>query len=250
MIAYKKLTTLTASEQAAIPLADTTLQAFITLKTAGDMSFPKRALQPDRKDYFTRRQINPDKIFSVHQEHTQLVIPVSAASHPEELAAIKADGLISPKLDIVLAITVADCLPIYIYDVENGAFGIVHSGWKGTGIVLKAIELMITLYHCFRKNIRIVIGPGIGACCYNVPRERYQQFLNVYGAECVFTKNDQYFLDLQQANINLLTANHIDMITVIDYCTVCTPLFHSYRREGATTFQLMLAYLGYGLSAI
>jgi hypothetical protein len=44
---------------------------------------------------------------------------------------------------------VADCLPIFVYDRRGGAFALLHSGWKGT---------------------------GIGACCYAVDAARAEGF--------------------------------------------------------------------------
>ena len=43
------------------------------------------------------------------------------------------DGLTSSKkYNITIAIKVADCVPIYIYDKENESYGLIHSGWRGT----------------------------------------------------------------------------------------------------------------------
>ena len=47
----------------------------------------------------------------------------------------KGDGLITDNKMLVPVVTVADCVPLFLYDSKNGVFAAVHSGWKGTGII-------------------------------------------------------------------------------------------------------------------
>ena len=47
-------------------------------------------------------------------------------------------------------------MPLYLYDPVTGVFGIVHSGWKGTGIVVDAIELAKNNGTINLNNIQLI----------------------------------------------------------------------------------------------
>ena len=41
------------------------------------------------------------------------------------------DGLITNDKNVYLSITIADCLPIVIFDPQKEVISLIHSGWKG-----------------------------------------------------------------------------------------------------------------------
>jgi YfiH family protein len=140
---------------------------------------------------------------------------------------------------------VADCLPIFFEDRESGAFGIVHSGWKGTGIVRTAIKTMNESFGTQASAVSVTVGPGIGPCCYDVPLERYDAFRSEFGAAAVRRDEEgKCFLDLRSANLALLCDAGITDVTVIEDCTACSPVLGSFRRQGPRAFTRMLAFIG------
>jgi len=196
-------------------------------------------------DYKNRNKIMDllgiDKILCINQEHTDIVFDTKEIDNNPT-----GDGIITLEKK-VLAITVADCLPIFLYDHKNNAYGIVHSGWKGTGIVLNAIKKMAICYGTKPEDIHIVIGPSIEKCCYSVDRERALNFASKWGNNTVIKEDERnlYFLDLKKANKLMLENAGIKNITIDGNCTCCNKEFHSYRRDGAEGFGLMLALIGY-----
>lgn len=80
------------------------------------------------------------------------------------------DALVTDTPGILLGITVADCLPVFLYDPVRQALGLVHAGWRGTaaGIVPRALQCLQREFHCRVHDIRAVIGPGIGGEAYEV----------------------------------------------------------------------------------
>ncbi|MCS6776091.1 MAG: polyphenol oxidase family protein [Chloroherpetonaceae bacterium] len=80
------------------------------------------------------------------------------------------DALITNTPGILLGITVADCLPVFLYDPVRQAMGLVHAGWRGTaaGIVLRTLQCLRREFHCHVRDIHVVIGPGIGGEAYEV----------------------------------------------------------------------------------
>jgi hypothetical protein len=187
----------------------------------------------------------PEGVVGIHQVHSRTVTIVDG-QQPVSLASTEADGLITLRSDVLLTITVADCLPIFLVDQTSGAFGIVHSGWKGTGIVLDALDAMGRAFGTRPGDVVSVLGPGIGQCCYTVPKERYERFRIEYGDHAVARGvQGEYRLDLRAANVRLMESVGVQRISVISDCTCCSPALGSFRREGQG-FRRMLAFIGRG----
>lgn len=222
------------------------INAGITLAAAGDMALSRARTLPWRDRFLSARGIPTERLYALRQVHSRRVRLVGEQS-VEEMAAIEADGLLTDRPDAVLSVTVADCLPIYLADRRTGAFGIVHSGWKGTGIVGEALAVMASRFGSRPADVSAVIGPGIGACCYTVPEERAAFFASAYGAGTVLRRAyGAPRLDLRAANIELLRRADVEDITVFTDCTSCSPKLGSFRRQGAADFTLMLAWIGRG----
>jgi copper oxidase (laccase) domain-containing protein len=118
----------------------------------------------------------------------------------------------------------------------------VHSGWKGTGIVLEALRAMNARYGTRPADVEVMVGPGIGPCCYTVPAERARAFEAEFGPGSVARIGGQARLDLRAANVALLDAVGVAVITVVSNCTACTPALGSFRRQGQRDYVLMLAW--------
>ena len=147
--------------------------------------------------------------------------------------------------DVVLSVTVADCLPIFLQDTANGAFGLVHSGWRGTGIVVNALRAMRDRYGTRAPDIAATIGPGIGPCCYHVLEERADFFARQFSAAAVARNHGgTSCLDLREANIALLRDAGVEAVTVVEDCTSCSEALGSFRRQGPERYSLMLSCMG------
>jgi YfiH family protein len=220
------------------------ISAGISLAKAGDMALSGDRILPWRARLLERLGIRQDKLYGLRQVHSRRIQHIDV-QHPEDVAAIEADGLITTRPDAVLSVTVADCLPIFLADQRTGAFGIVHSGWRGTGIVLEALAFMRSQFGSQPAEITAVIGPGIGACCYMVPEERVALFSTGYGSEAIKRdKGGAARLDLRAANTHLLESVGVREVRVVTDCTGCSHKLGSFRRQGPLHFTRMLAWIG------
>jgi len=226
----------------AVPVA-AGVAAGISLAAAGDMALSREALLPSRRRMRERLGIPPGRLYGARQVHSRRVLIVED-QHAAEVAAAEADGLLTRREDAVLSVTVADCLPIWLADRRTGAFGVVHSGWRGTGIVAEAILLLCSRFGSLPGEITAVIGPGIGACCYTVPPDRAALFRERYGAAAVVPDAVHPRLDLREANLVLLREAGVTDVLVVTDCTSCTPRLGSFRRQGPGEYTLMLAWIG------
>ncbi len=209
----------------------------VSTVSAGDMSLNAAA---HRALFFSSLGVDPSRVVSFRQTHSKDV----AVAEPDAGRTHSADGGVTSNREMALAITVADCLPIALLDVRRGCFGIVHSGWKGTGIVLNAVALMGKHFGSHAADITAVIGPGIGACCYDVPSERGSLF-SPLDPKCLVARDGKHYLDLKLANRALLASAGVREISTSDICTNCAPEFGSFRREGPCDFTRMVAAIGF-----
>lgn len=191
------------------------------------------------------------KFVSVELIHSKTVFNVQKE---EEVLNKKGDGIVTGNNLLIPSVTVADCVPLFLYDNVKNVAGIVHSGWKGTGIIENAIKMFVEEYSSNIEDICVTIGPHICSKCYCVDEERKNYFLNNFG-ECV-TKADEKESDLKKTGDGKLLNFHLSLtaanlfaikksgileenITVATDCTCCTQfsggsfVFGSFRRQAA-----------------
>jgi polyphenol oxidase len=185
-------------------------------------------------------QISEQQIAFQRQIHSAIVIEVVNPGIYDNC-----DALITNIPNLYLTVTIADCIPVLIYDPVKRCVSIVHSGWKGTHreIVRKALRKMMESYNSVPSDILCFIGPGAGPCCYNVGEEVGYLFPSEYLAR----RDDKLFLDLKQRIQNSVLAEGVlnTSIEVSPLCTICgKTLFHSYRRDGVQSGR-MLGIIGF-----
>ncbi len=155
--------------------------------------------------------------------------------------AIHGDGIIMIERNAAGIVKTADCLPIIIADAGSPMAGIVHAGWRGTvrKITLKAVQKMMEL-GAARENLIVLMGPSIGSCCYEVKEDVYSIFDNRGFSGKVFRRSgDAVYLDIREANRELLLREGITGIYDVNLCTYCSGgLFVSYRRGERSSRQI------------
>ena len=136
------------------------------------------------------------------------------------------DALLEDTPGSVVAVQTADCLPILLVDERHRAVAAVHAGWRGTvaGIAQRAVEAMGAQFGSLAGDLDAAIGPGIGACCYEVGPEVAAQF----------GQQGRGHVDLAAANRRQLMDAGVtpERIYASNLCTMCRgEEFHSFRRD-------------------
>lgn len=166
-----------------------------------------------------------------------LVIP---EKHNLELVPFVHDGdfLITNKTNLGIGILTADCLPIILYDQVNNVIAIAHAGWRGSleGIAETVVLAMKNQFGCNPAQLKIFFGPAAKWCCYSIDKDLVQQLKEQYQNydRFISSKADQYTFDLAHFNKAKLEQCGVKLDAFcFDYnlCTICTPRFHSYRRQ-------------------
>jgi polyphenol oxidase len=157
----------------------------------------------------------------VHGADVQRVTRLTGSrGHP---AATDADGHATALSDIGTMALGADCLPIALGC--EGAVAMVHAGWRGlaAGVIEEGTRAIRELGD--GEEIVAVVGPGAGACCYEVGEEVHSAFAGAHR----HGRN----IDLQAIAHDRLSAAGVADVRVVAACTVCDVRFFSHRREGA-----------------
>lgn len=149
------------------------------------------------------------------------------------------DGHATGSPGVLLAVSVADCIPVYVADPGSGAIALLHAGWRGTagGILRTGVE---TLSEATGSPIStLVIHCGIGICmsCYEVGYE-VATALGVMVPEGAKTH-----VDLREILAAQARSIGIREITVSPLCSAHDRDLHSHRASGGKPGR-MLAYLG------
>lgn len=203
---------------------------------------------PGRRSFYRRWGIDPARVCAVRQIHSRSVVAVDGEidrwTDLGEQFWGEADGLVCAVPGTALAVTVADCMPIYIHDEHSGAFGLLHSGWRGTGILASALELMQVRYGCRLGALRVLLGPCISATAYAVDAQRASAFKALWGAAAVRREGERWFLDMRGANLAIAERAGVGSVDVLDACTFADERLGSSRREGAGRYTRMLAMVG------
>ncbi len=220
------------------------LKAVISLKNAGDMGHALKDKLPNRSILFEHLRISDKAIFTVNQDHTKDVIHIKENNIPDDFFARTADGFVTDLGWPIMGVTVADCVPVLLFSKNRQAYGILHSGWKGTGIIEKALAVFAQEFGIRPESLCVCLGPAIGPCCYHVTKQRAEEFITHFGENTVEVRGGKYYLDLVKANINLLDKWGVQDINVIKDCTYCNPELSSFRRDGEQGLSRMLVLLG------
>ena len=205
----------------------------MTLKRAGSMRFRWNETNPVRDAFLGKLAGKNHSICAVELIHSKTVFAIEDA---EEVEGCQGDGIITQNKSLIPVVTVADCMPIFLYEPESGVFGMLHSGWKGTGIVENAVELAEKKYGARRESFCVVMGPHIHECCYTVDEERAKYFRVNFTPDCVSPVSpdcSKWSLSLLKANLAVLRDSGINEDNIVSYreCTACNPMFGSFRRE-------------------
>ena len=154
------------------------------------------------------------------------------------------DGHATGAPGLLLTITVADCIPVYLAAPDKRVVALLHAGWRGTvgRILERGVELLKR--EAFVRASDIVMHCGIGICgaCYEVGSEVLTQ---AYGR----VETEPGRLDLRQVLVEQGRALGLVEISTSPWCSAHDrDHFFSHRASGGRDGR-MIAYVGLPSSA-
>lgn len=166
------------------------------------------------------------RLASAHQVHGDEIL-THEGGWSGWLRAPSADGHYSREPGTAMAVSLADCVPIFMAD-RSGAAAVLHSGWKGT--VLRIIERGIERFRAGGArpaDLLVHLGPAICGRCYVVGPEVYARLMGraVAAATAV---------DLRAIIAEHARAAGVREISISAWCTRCdNDKFYSHRAGDA-----------------
>jgi YfiH family protein len=159
-----------------------------------------------------------------------------------EEAVAGVDGLVVRGPDITIAVGVADCVPLLLYDPDNHAGAAVHAGWRGTaaGVAARGVEALVRECGSRPESLVAGVGPAIGRCCYQVSGRAVEDLKRglQYPEPVAERRSGHWYLDLAEANRQQLRATGLrpENIELSGICTSChSDEFYSERKLGRPT---------------
>jgi YfiH family protein len=181
------------------------------------------------------------RIARCRQVHGSRVVSLLELLPPGMSLVAEADALVTHRHDVLLAVTVADCVPVFMVDPERRLLGLAHAGWRGTaaGVVEATLSGMEQL-GASPGSLFVHLGPSIGEECYEVGPEVPEALGIAAGSSPTCT------VDLRAQIARRLEAAGVDRrrSTASTACTRCESSdFYSYR--GGDRGRRMCAFLGW-----
>lgn len=151
---------------------------------------------------------------------------------------VESDALIASKINnLYLAVTFADCPPVFLVDPVENIFAAVHCGWRPVAkdILLNVFNKMQEM-GAERKNLHAAIGPGICKKCYEFGRKEANEYFHCYKDFIRKSrKSEKCHLDLKGIVEYQLTKElgiNKRYLEISKDCTCCQKdVYFSYRGE-------------------
>lgn len=149
------------------------------------------------------------------------------------------DGWITTTPAILLTVTIADCVPVYLVAPGRGV-ALLHAGWRGTagGILVRGVHAL-----CDRTGSSvsdIVMHSGVGICgpCYEVGPEVLQ------GCGAPAEGPGPWHLDLRERLRDQAEKLGLNQVTTSGWCSAHDrSSFYSHRASRGTDGR-MVAFVG------
>jgi polyphenol oxidase len=175
--------------------------------------------------------VAPEAMAGVHQVHSADVVILDAPQDPRPVA----DGMVTARPGLALAVLTADCAPVLFADAEAGVIGAAHAGWRGAlGGVLEATIEAMEATGARRAAIRAAIGPTISQQAYEVGPELFDRFRDEDPESTRYFANgqgDRFQFDLPGYALFRLRRAGIGDAEWTRACTYSDEeRFYSYRR--------------------
>lgn len=149
------------------------------------------------------------------------------------------DGWVTTARGVLLTVTVADCIPIYLVVPRRGA-ALLHAGWRGTagGILHRGLARLLGATGAVASDVLIHCGVGICGPCYEVGSEV------MTGCGLPAEGPGPWHLDLRRHLAATAEGLGVGAVTLSTWCSAHDrPSFYSHRASGGADGR-MVAYLG------
>lgn len=198
----------------------------------------------NREAFLRKNGIGIENVVSARLVHGNKVKVVSENDAGKVIEDV--DGLVTKNAKTFLAVTIADCVPVFFYENKKKITALAHVGWKGTvGNIIKNMIEKIIEAGGNTENIYVALGPGINECHFEIKEDllekfsEYREFIlrrdgKIFADLKGIIKKQLFDLDIKEGNIENNSA-----------CTYCSENLFSSRRDKTNPIEAMIAAIGF-----
>lgn len=159
---------------------------YVSLSGAKDGAFSsfyslKRDARARKKTetYLKRQEISPQSVVAGELVFGSRVATVKTASTGKRVHVVRGvDALVTNQQEVFLAVTGADCFPVFFADHKAKVVGVAHASWRGIvgGIIINTLRTMRQRGANY-EDIHVSIGPGICPRHFEIQEDVLSYFL-------------------------------------------------------------------------
>jgi YfiH family protein len=175
--------------------------------------------------------VSPDRLAAMAPVHGRDVAVVGQGPVSD---APQVDALVTVTPGVALLVLAADCVPVLLSDPEAAVVAVAHAGWRGVrSDVTGAVLARMAGLGAHPEHTLALVGPAVCGRCYPVPEERFEAVTAVAPQAAAVAAGGGPALDLRAAVVARLRGAGVQ-VRLLGGCTVETPEWFSYRRDGVT----------------
>lgn len=167
---------------------------------------------------------------SRHVEHAHQVHEATVRFHeggePGLHLSEACDGHATRTPGALLAVTTADCVPVFLVAPGRRAVAMVHAGWRGAaaGILERGVAVLAERADAEPASLHVHLGPAICGRCYEVGPE-------VFEALGLVPPDGPEPVDVRAALAQRAVGAGVpaEQVTISEHCTLCGEGFFSHR---------------------
>lgn len=192
----------------------------------------------NRADVAGQAGVAADRLVVAHQVHGT---DVAVVDGPWPGRPLDADGLVTAEPGLLLAVLVADCVPVMVAAPREGVVAVAHAGRRGMadGIVPATVAAMRRLGA---TELLATVGPSVCARCYEVPDSLRAEVAARHPVTASVSRTGTPALDVAAGVLEQLALAGAQ-VAVVPGCTAEDPDLYSFRRDGTTGRFAGLAWL-------
>jgi YfiH family protein len=202
------------------------VRAFTTGRAAG--SFSTATTEPVREVMARwdalREALRPGgtRLATARQVHGTRVV-VYSGGWEGWLRGDEADGHVSTDRGTAMAVSIADCVPVFVVH-PSGAAALLHAGWRGTaGRIVEQGIAALAHRGVPAAELRVHLGPAICGRCYEVSPDVYERLTGSRPSEPAV-------VDLRALIAGQARTAGVRHISISPACTRCdNDRFYSHR---------------------
>lgn len=199
--------------------------------------YTEESIKVAQQDFSNTIGVQRNQLQFLEQIHSDTIHIVN-----EWTANLKGDAIITPSKNLVLCISVADCVGVTLYDSEHTIIAGIHSGWRGTtsNIVGKTILTMMNNFGTNPSKLYGYVSPSASQRMYEVQ----QDVSSLFDSKYLTHIDSKIYLDVQKNVVDQLLEKGMQQqnIEQDSSCTISDRQFHSFRRDGEM-FGLNVVYI-------